>query len=340
MVANVCRQPFSTQTFLATDQPLHIPNQTAGLPRAAWSGKGFTLVELLVVITIIGILMSLLLPAVQQIRAAARRMQCANNLKQISLALLNYEAAIKTFPHGTNWCCSNSGGNWATMIFPYVEQQALYDQLNFEGNFRDDEHAEIVRIPVSVFVCPADGDASNPVMQRFHHNATPAHVLWYPASMGPTHMDQCPFCPDPTPSPENYCCQGWNFGTNGNGSLGIARGTHAGIFGRNTKSTKMAAIKDGSSNTLLVGETLPEQCTFIGLYSHNFPLSGTSIPLNLMESADGTEWYRTCGFKSAHTSGANFAMADGSVHFLTDGVDYQLYNALGTRSGREVAVLP
>lgn len=302
--------------------------------------SGFTLIELLVVITIIGILIGLLLPAVQAIREAARRTECTNKLKQIGLALHNYESSLQRLPYGTNNCCSNNGGNWATMILPQLEQQALYDQLNFEGNFRSAEHEELVQIPLDVYICPADFEATDPVMDRHSHNASPAHALWYPASMGPTHMDQCPFCPDSTPSETNYCCQGWNFGTNGNGGLGIAPGTTIGMFARNNKSTRFAQVWDGLSNTFMVGETLPTHCTFIGVYSHNFPLSGTSIPLNTMESANGSNWYRTCGFKSGHPGGANFAMGDASVHFISENIDYELYNNLGTRAGGEYVSLP
>src|SRR5262245_1365782 len=172
-------------------------------------------------------------------------------------------------------------------------------------------------------------------MSRFAaHNATPAHALWYPASMGPTHMDQCPFCSNGTPSATNFCCQGWNFGTQAGG--GFPAGTFAGIFGRTDVTIiRTDSVTDGLSNTLMVGETLPTHCTFMGLYSQNFPLSGTSIPLNLMETAVDTNWFRTCGFKSLHTNGANFAMGDGSVRFIAQSIDYRLYNALGTRAGSE-----
>ncbi|MSU76698.1 MAG: DUF1559 domain-containing protein [Gemmataceae bacterium] len=99
-------------------------------------------------------------------------------------------------------------------------------------------------------------------------------------------------------------------------------------------------MTDGLSNTFMVGETLPKGCTFMGLYSQNFPLSGTSIPLNHMEDAVDTNWYRTCGYKSEHLGGANFAMGDGSVHFVAQTIDYRVYNELGSRAGGETCSLP
>src|SRR5881398_2172146 len=98
--------------------PRHLMARHCGLRRRL----GFTLVELLVVIAIIGVLVALLLPAVQMAREAARRMKCQNNLKQIVLGASNYEATFKTLPHGTNVpCCSPRGDNWAIMLFPFIE---------------------------------------------------------------------------------------------------------------------------------------------------------------------------------------------------------------------------
>ncbi len=300
--------------------------------------RGFTLIELLMIISIIGILIALLLPAVQRARAAAHRIQCVNNLKQIGLGLHNYHTAIRKFPYGTNGCCSNAGGNWTTMLLPYLEQTALYNQINFKGNLKDAAHATVVKTVIPAFMCPADPESGRPIMERYSHNATPEMALWYPASMGPIHMDSCPFSPDPTPSQGNFSCQGYNFGTTAGG--GSPANFSVGAFGRNTVSTRIADIRDGTSNTFMVGETLPGHCTFMGVFAHNFPLSGTSIPLNIMESANGTNWYRTCGFKSLHGGGANFAMCDGSVHFVSQYIDYRLYNNLGTIRGGEVVSLP
>ena len=301
--------------------------------------SGFTLIELLVVIAIIAVLIALLLPAVQAAREAARRMQCTNNLKQIGLGLHNYESVNGVLPYGSGVCCTPAGGNWATFILPHMEQPALYYALNQNLGYNTPMNSSIIQSVISTFICPSDPAASEPVTTRFSaHNASPAMMLWYPASMGPTHMDNCDFCPNRTPSSSNYCCQGFNFGTNGDGA-GIAPGTFAGLFGRTSKAIRFSDITDGLSNTFAVGETLPKSCTFLGVFSQNFPVSGTIIPLNTFESAVDANWWRTCGYKSRHPGGANMLMGDGSVRFIKQSISYLTWNNLGTRSGGEIVSL-
>ncbi|MCA9135039.1 MAG: DUF1559 domain-containing protein, partial [Planctomycetales bacterium] len=131
--------------------------------------KGFTLVELLVVIAIIGVLVGLLLPAVQAAREAARRMQCSNNLKQMGLALHNYESAYRTFPPSSisvGWCCSSpSAATWGLYILPYLEQGNLANQYNF-NLFSDAAPGRIAPTggpnefvatqTLAVYTCPSD----------------------------------------------------------------------------------------------------------------------------------------------------------------------------------------
>ena len=307
---------------------------------------GFTLIELLVVIAIIGILIALLLPAVQAAREAARMSRCTNNLKQIGLAMHSYHEVHGSFPYGSGSCCSSAtraawGGVWPIMILPYLEQQAIYDRFDLNKHMQD-QTANAQTSVVSTFVCPSDAGESVILDGRYvAHNPPRAMGLWYPASMGPTEPDLCPFCPDPTPGPGNWCCQGNNYGT-GAGN-GYDWGNSVGMFGRHHRpSTRFAEVLDGLSNTIMNGETLPRHCKFNSLVAVNFNVYPTNIPLNTMEDDRGEHnmWYRTCGFKSSHPGGASFVMGDGSVHFFSQAIDFRLYNNLGTRAGAEVVTVP
>ena len=303
--------------------------------------SGFTLVELLVVI-------ALLLPAVQAAREAARRMQCSNHLKQIGLGLHGYHGAHGSLPYGSGSCCQPSdrnrgenydswGGIWATMLLPFIEERSLHEQIDFNLHHQD-LPLSVLKSVIPTYVCPSDPAASNPILDgRFAaHNAPVAMGLWYPGSMGPTHMDSCPFCSNPTPSDDNWCCQGNNLGTTpGNG---YGWGSTVGMFGRYKNAVKFRDVSDGLSHTIMNAETLPKQCSFFSAFAVNFNIAPTNIPLNTFESnetAPNTLWYRVCGFKSLHPGGANFLMADGSVQFVEDVIDFRVYNHLGTRAGGE-----
>jgi len=154
-VAGILRMPFA-----AADNKRRRP-RTAVTARGACLLRGFTLVELLVVIAIIGVLIALLLPAVQAAREAARRSQCVNNLKQWGLALTNYESALGTLPYG---CISDDGINTNTKdrktfviaIWPYLEQQGLSDIYDPEIPFWEDENRPAVTTQIAMYYCPSD----------------------------------------------------------------------------------------------------------------------------------------------------------------------------------------
>jgi prepilin-type processing-associated H-X9-DG protein len=114
------------------------------------------------------------------------------------------------------------------------------------------------------------------------------------------------------------------------------------MFGRHPKGFAFTDVADGLSNTLMLGETAPGQCAYVGAYAPNFPLAGTTIPLNTFEECllpPGCH-VRGCGFKSYHAGGVQFGMGDGSVTFIADTVDYRVINLLGTREGGEAVSLP
>jgi len=203
--------------------------------------KGFTLVELLVVIAIIGILVALLLPAIQAAREAARRTECSNNLKQIGLGLQNYHDTYRKFPIGSfsldiasSW--PNNGTNWRVPIFPFIEQGALYDQLSFSkpasfrGNAFSGSNVALRRVLVEAYRCPSS------VINEFGgHNNTDAMNVLYVGIQGAAR-------PIPGPDPNRGtkdCNHGWSCN---NGML-VPNET----FG-------MESCTDGTSNVMIVAE--------------------------------------------------------------------------------------
>ena len=331
-------------------------------PSSRRSLHGFTLVELLVVITIIGILISLLLPAVQAAREAARRLQCVNNLKQMALGLHNYHSSFGVLPFG---CATFTGFKsqsimFGNMLLPYIEQQPLHDSFNYTKPMWDATNTAWVTQVVSVYICPSDPRSGSPVFDDRRMCAScgewgvanPDHVLglWYMPSSGPTHdgvsnTDGCVFCTSSQgrfPSNSNFCCRGFNHGTAGSPDGRIKAGSFAGLFARAPISVNFDAIHDGLSNTIMLGETLPEHCRWNGAYNGNNPVVSTVIPINTMDSMQttGINDRTACGFKSNHPGGAQFALADGSVHFISQTIDYQLFNNLGSRDGGEIVQVP
>jgi prepilin-type N-terminal cleavage/methylation domain-containing protein len=273
--------------------------------------RGFTLVELLVVIAIIGILVALLLPAIQAAREAARRTQCSNNLKNIGLALMNYHDVNKRLPPASSlvWTVGEltvdptthkgvASGTWVVKILPYIEEKVLYDKWDVTKTSNDVGNKEVCGTPLPWLVCPSDGEKLSPdgVDPPGMHNdgaynprAFPVMANWYPVSLGPTDMDGAPFCnayPYPgTPTNPNYCRQGANFGggpapANDPTSPEKQKPSFAGLFGRYPKGTKLTEITDGTSHCFMAGETIPFHCRYICAYCPNFPFAGTNIPLN------------------------------------------------------------
>ncbi|QDU56668.1 Type II secretion system protein G precursor [Aeoliella mucimassa] len=324
----------------------------AKMRRARW---GFTLVELLVVIAIIGILVALLLPAVQSAREAARRTQCLNNVKQLALATLNYESTYETLPPGSNYR-SDKNGNWLTECLPFMEHTNLVDSLDFTQRFNVSPNRDIIaNTIVGDFICPSDEYASEPIFRRFenskwnssvaNHSTNPsvAQGLWYTGCMGPTLPDRCEFGDDPR------VCMGRNFGTILRPTLGYVSSCFTsqtcpendicvGLICRSHKGVPLRRVTDGVSNTILLGEFLPKDCGWNCVFCDNFTVSSTHIPINTRESDDGTgdNYWRTSGYKSLHAGGVNVAMGDGSGTFLQEDIDYFVYNAMGSRASGDL----
>jgi prepilin-type N-terminal cleavage/methylation domain-containing protein/prepilin-type processing-associated H-X9-DG protein len=299
-------------------------------PKVQGWGTGFTLVELLVVIAIIGILIALLLPAIQAAREAARRTQCTNHLKQIGLALQSYHNAMGKLPAGSMYN-HVPHGTWAIFLLPYAENMAAYKLFHLNKVLSDPENLQAVTTPINFFACPSDPGSRYPIMNNrcdLRSDDPPvAHGGWYLGSVGPTAPNRCYFCPEEDPS---FCCQGGSFGVDDCG---------VGAFQQWPRGFKFKEFKDGLSNTFLVGECIPSQSIHATIFSETVPLSSTEIPINTMEGKgqpqdhDHQPIYNCQGFKSMHPGGVNFVMGDGSVHFIGEFIDYLTYNALGSRAG-------
>ncbi|MFO0902248.1 MAG: DUF1559 domain-containing protein [Pirellulales bacterium] len=283
---------------------------------------GFTLVELLVVIAIIGILVSLLLPAVQAAREAARRMQCSNNLKQLALAAHNYADSNGSFPSG--WIFSGTANSevwgWSALLLPYIEQQPLHDQLrvtqgNLAANLLSANWQPVVaglETPLKGFICPSDSGYDG---RGFVHNDRR-----YNGGAGFVAHNY-------KPGVSNY------MGVAGHNVDRINILPNTGIFFGNS-TIGFSDILDGTSNTFLVGERDTRYCrsgSWIGVRNTNggatrgiFVVSGHSRA-KLNESAYAWDFDpEGCGqgFSSLHPGGALFARCDGSVTFVAETIQH------------------
>jgi prepilin-type N-terminal cleavage/methylation domain-containing protein/prepilin-type processing-associated H-X9-DG protein len=304
---------------------------------------GFTLIELLVVIAIIAVLIGLLLPAVQKVREAASRMECANNLKQLGLAVHNYHATHNTFPpayiNKGRYVPSrfNFTHGWAPFLLPYMEQQTLYNLYRWDFPLFAPENQPVVATQLNFFQCPSVPEQDRYMtITAFAAFETKGACGDYTITLGV----------DPL-----LAQLGWV------DSVGDYRGaltntpTPALGLSPNPTGTCFATIRDGASNTILVtedagrprlwraGKAGPDQVLEGGPWDHY------KGPIILQGSTfDGTTRPGPCALNCSndqevyafHTGGANAAFADGSVHFLTVGMDIRTMARLITRAGGEV----
>ncbi len=278
---------------------------------------GFTLIELLVVIAIIGILIALLLPAVQKVREAANRLSCQNNLKQLGIALLNYHDSNGGFPPDFR---DSPATSWTPFMLPYIEQDNLYRQYHFDKDFSDpanDSGINQTRVPG--FLCPSAPASYTRlgVNKREVRDYDSANQIVLPNP----YLDNPP-APDPT---------------------------YPGVLGHNV-NRKVAEITDGTTNTLLLAEDAGKtghwqlgQFISYGIGDAAWAANSTSIRLRGFDPV--TRMYiGPCAVNcdnndeiySFHPGGANVLCADGSVHFLRADVNINIVAALITRAGGEV----
>ena len=285
---------------------------------------GFTLVELLVVIAIIGVLIALLLPAVQQAREAARRMQCTNNLKQIGLSLHNYHDTYGSFPSliippqdirgSANQVNSlDPAWGWQAFLLPFIEQSALHEQARIGRGSRPLDHPDQFRTVINGYMCPSDPgpeiDSNDSMWNRLMGTSN-------------THLYA---------AKSNYVANNDHETTVRDENDPDHPRRPTGMFWRNS-SVSFRDITDGTSNTIAVGErayrpdnTNASAAVWLGAADsdHNndwgYDTAGTGhSPINL-----GGGWDFVRGFSSHHPGGAQFLMGDGSCHFISETIEHR-----------------
>ena len=309
----------------------------------------FTLVELLVVIAIIGILVSLLLPAVQSARAAARKIQCTNQIRQIAIALHNYHSSHSKFPagwHGDRTEIENGetlpGWGWMSRTLPYVEENALYDQIDLQRNLLEPQFAIVRAASFSGQICPSSPQDSTEF--RLDTNESPQGY----ATLGRSHyvgsigsavsmdrMSDGTRCPSQT-------------------LLNIGDQKINGVFYRNSR-TRLEQITDGTSKTVLVGERskgwLESETGIEGEFHSTWAgvISGSQYtgwrvlgwtgepPNNDPGGSSEAHFHGYAQFNSSHMGGVVIhAFADASIHAISEEVDHEIFAALGSVRGHEV----
>jgi prepilin-type N-terminal cleavage/methylation domain-containing protein len=314
--------------------------------RKRFDHSGFTLVELLVVIAIIGILVALLLPAVQAAREAARRSSCQNHIRQIGVAINNYLSANKSLPPA-GWANLGGAAKYPSgvsvhgLLLPYLEETANDDELK---KIIVNNLTALEMRPIVTYICPSSTTAG-----LYTAGTTVAYVQHYNPVLGPKGANYWGG-PPYTPAPIKVFG-----GLADTGALIIAGSNPAAGYVSN-KPVKLAKVTDGTSKTFALGEmswdrgvlaaywlrsTLGPGSDDDGAYCcRNLAYPLNSAPYKDLSGTTTITLLNDVSFGSMHPGGAHFLLVDGSGHFFSDSVEMSILQALATRSGGEEASVP
>lgn len=305
--------------------------------------KGFTLVELLVVIAIIGILVALLLPAVQAAREAARRTSCNNKIRQATLATILYQESRRHFPPAATILASGSGRTYSylALILPYVEKESLRDLLDLELEWTDPQHKVAAETSLDIFRCPSQG--STELMYAYLPGGQSSGLAesnlaaHYTAVMGAKLGNECP---------QDIYEIDCSLGDSGGGSPAINGIMY---FDTETRLCRTAPrhITDGLSKTFILGEMSWDagnhRAWIVGRQG-SYCYSGNNVRYTLKTGArnpqPGSSAARVKAndnsFGSEHPGGCHFSNADGSVRFVSEDTGIEILHAFASRNGNEV----
>lgn len=316
--------------------------------RASRSRKGFTLVELLVVIAIIGVLIALLLPAVQSARESGRKVSCQNRMKQLGLAMLNYESTHQHFPAGLlprkdgsapDEAMDQPAFAWGALILPHIEQNEIYDFLSeVSVEFTEprwwlpnDFSVDVAEKSLPVFVCPSDSMGSRNDKRNFFGNHAKSN---YVAVIGP-RLDK------ELTEVVSLTDIGWDLSQPVATNEERLKLKWPGVLYPNS-ATELREVTDGTSKTLLLGERDGDRGASAWCGTDRYSWMNTqlgctsadpSYTLNAVVTDDPSTW---SSFGSVHPGGAYFVRVDGSVTFIEDSIDGALYEHLGNKTDGEV----
>lgn len=309
--------------------------------------SAFTLVELLVVIAVIGILIALLLPAVQAAREAARGMSCQNNLRQTGLALQNYHGVYRQLPSG--WLANDTdhhepGWGWAASILPQIEAAPIYNKINFGAAIEEHEHELIREQVIATYICPSDNSPNLFAIAEGgdhddHHDDDDHDHL------GDPHDD------DDHDDHGHDHEPGVNVDAEGEPLFQIAKTNYVGVYGTfdihedlyrgdglfyGNSRLRFRDILDGLSQTLMVGE---RDSRLGGSVWHGVIHDANEPAARVVGVADhvpNSPAGHFEDFSSRHPGGAQFILSDGSARLLTEWIDLEVFHALTTRANKDV----